>query len=260
MMVEVMGSSRSGGEEAGNVKDSVAGRTKDRVKGTSDLKVEAFSSKCNVLVIVKEKGTMNASSLNNSSDVDARNPTSSLTIKNYDAERQMLEVANTSTIDTLSRKGEDGMVNEMNSAKTNEPVLEVKECFVNSVFEFFLWKRVVFHVVKNNIKNVWSRFGLVRTMMNEKGIFFFKFSSITDLKSVLILIKLYDVPITSFTTDGLSVIATKLGIPLMLYSYTTAMRMKSWVRSSFVRVVIDLRADVELNDTLVLVVPKLKGN
>ncbi|GKD85300.1 hypothetical protein Tco_1356454, partial [Tanacetum coccineum] len=76
--------------------------------------------------------------------------------------------------------------------------------------------------------------------------------------NVLIQVKLYDVPIMTFTKDGLSAIATKLGTPLMLDSYTTLMPMKSWGRSSFVRAVIDLRADVELNDTLVLVVPKLE--
>ena len=41
-----------------------------------------------------------------------------------------------------------------------------------------------------------------------------------DLKSVPIWVKLHGVLITAFTEDGLSAIATKLGTPLMLDTYT----------------------------------------
>nr|GFB13734.1 hypothetical protein [Tanacetum cinerariifolium] len=60
--------------------------------------------------------------------------------------------------------------------------------------------------------------------------------------------------------DELSVIATKLDTPLMLDTYTASMCMKTWCRPSFVRAIIDFRADIELNDTLVVEVPKLEGN
>ncbi|GJT29549.1 hypothetical protein Tco_0909824 [Tanacetum coccineum] len=49
-----------------------------------------------------------------------------------------------------------------------------------------------------------------------------------DLSSVLVLVKFHD-PITAFTYDALSVIATKLGTPLMLNTYTTTMYTESWV-------------------------------
>nr|GEU87632.1 hypothetical protein [Tanacetum cinerariifolium] len=119
---------------------------------------------------------------------------------------------------------------------------KVKERFENSVYGFFLGKRVTYPVVENCVKNSWSRFGLVRTMMNSKGIFFFRFSSNTgmesmlengpwlmhkvplvlckwsslvnvakeELMSVLVRVKLHDVPITKFANDGLSAISTKL--------------------------------------------------
>nr|GEY70826.1 hypothetical protein [Tanacetum cinerariifolium] len=57
--------------------------------------------------------------------------------------------------------------------------------------------------------------------------------------------------------DGLSVIATKLGTPLMLDSYTYDMCMQSWGRSSYARVMIELRADVELKDNIVVAMPKI---
>ncbi|GJS88429.1 zinc knuckle CX2CX4HX4C containing protein [Tanacetum coccineum] len=48
-----------------------------------------------------------------------------------------------------------------------------------------------------------------------------------DTCSVLVWVKLYGVPITAFSEDGLSAIATKLGTPLMLDSYTSDICMQS---------------------------------
>ncbi|GKC21966.1 disease resistance response protein 206-like protein [Tanacetum coccineum] len=47
------------------------------------------------------------------------------------------------------------------------------------------------------------------------------------------------------------------GNPLMLDSYTSDMYMQSWGRSSYVRAMIELRADVELKDNIVAAIPKI---
>ncbi|GKA22891.1 zinc finger, CCHC-type containing protein, partial [Tanacetum coccineum] len=78
-----------------------------------------------------------------------------------------------------------------------------------------------------------------------------------DVSTVPVWVKLYDVPVTAFSEDVLSAIATKLGTPLMLDSYTSDMYMQSWGRSSFARVMIKLRADVEFKDNIVVVMPKI---
>nr|GEV41365.1 hypothetical protein [Tanacetum cinerariifolium] len=75
----------------------------------------------------------------------------------------------------------------------------------------------------------------------------------------LVWVKFHDVLIMLFREDRLSAIATKLHTPLMLDSYTSIMYTKSWGRSSYARAMIELRADVELKDTIVVVVPKLFG-
>ncbi|GKG61442.1 hypothetical protein Tco_0619167, partial [Tanacetum coccineum] len=56
----------------------------------------------------------------------------------------------------------------------------------------------------------------------------------------------------AFSEDGLNAIATKLGTPLMLDSNTSDMCMQFWGRSSYARVMSELRADVELKDNLVV--------
>ncbi|GJS12266.1 zinc finger, CCHC-type containing protein [Tanacetum coccineum] len=80
-----------------------------------------------------------------------------------------------------------------------------------------------------------------------------------DVRNVSVLVKLYGVPIMAYNEDGLSVIATKLGTPLMLDSYTSDMCLQSWGRSSYSRVIIELQADVVLKDTIVVAMLKIIG-
>ncbi|GJS95035.1 retrovirus-related pol polyprotein from transposon TNT 1-94 [Tanacetum coccineum] len=91
--------------------------------------------------------------------------------------------------------------------------------FANAAYGFFLGKKVAYTVVSNYVRNTWGKYGLVRSI--------------------------------------LSVVATKLGTPLMLDSYTSDMCMQSWGRSSYARVMIELRADVELEDNIVVAMPKI---
>ncbi|GJZ40399.1 cytokinin dehydrogenase 3-like protein [Tanacetum coccineum] len=71
-------------------------------------------------------------------------------------------------------------------------------------------------------------------------------------------VKLHGVPVTAFSDDGLSAIATKLVTPIMLDSYTSDMCMQSWGRSSYARVMIELRADLELKDNIVVAIPRIQ--
>nr|GEZ98730.1 hypothetical protein [Tanacetum cinerariifolium] len=84
-------------------------------------------------------------------------------------------------------------------------------------------------------------------------------NALEDVGTVPVWVKLHCVPVTTFSEDGLSVVATKLGTHLMLDSYTSNMCMQSWGRSSYARAMIELRADVELRDNIVAAMPKTTG-
>ncbi|GKE83883.1 reverse transcriptase domain-containing protein [Tanacetum coccineum] len=77
--------------------------------------------------------------------------------------------------------------------------------------------------------------------------------------NVPVWVKLHGVPMTAYSEDGLSVIASKLVTPLMLDLYTSDMCMQSWGRSSYARAMIELQADVALKDTIIVAMPKLIG-
>ncbi|GJR22983.1 copia protein [Tanacetum coccineum] len=166
----------------------------------------------------------------------------------------------------------------------------ISEQFANTTYGFFLGKKVAYPVVANYVRNTWGKYGLLCSMFSSSTrLFSFQFSSVDRLDAILengpwfiwnnplilkkwhpdenllkedvstgpVWVKLHGVPVTAFSEDGLSAIATKMGTPLMLDSYTSDMRMQSWGRSSYARVMIELRADVELKDNIIVAMPKI---
>ncbi|GKD70876.1 zinc knuckle CX2CX4HX4C containing protein [Tanacetum coccineum] len=129
-------------------------------------------------------------------------------------------------------------------------------------------------------------------MMNNKGFFFFKFNSRAGLEAVLeggpwmirkspiilkkwsmgtslqkeeltripIWVKLHDVPLQVFEEDGISLIATFIGKPIMLDSYTSFMCKDSWGRSSFARCLIEVNLEADLVDVVTIGIPSLTGD
>ncbi|GJR02949.1 hypothetical protein Tco_0525933 [Tanacetum coccineum] len=106
---------------------------------------------------------------------------------------------------------------------SKESIFVVNERLNNTVYGFFLGKRVAFPIVENYVK-------------------------------------FHDIPITVFTKYGLSDIATKLGNPLMLDFYKAAMCTDSWSRVSYINAMVELQADVELKDTIMVDAPKFIGD
>ncbi|XP_022014947.1 uncharacterized protein LOC110914468 [Helianthus annuus] len=159
-----------------------------------------------------------------------------------------------------------------------ESVKQVNDRFANTLYGYFLGKRLAFPVVEYFAKNSWAKYGLNRLMMNAKGFFFFKFNSKKGLEKLLedgpwmirnvpiILnewspsVKMHDVPLAAFTEDGLSLLASKVGDPKMLDSYTASMCAESWGRSSFARALIEVHADCDLKKNVKVAIPGLEGN
>ncbi|XP_021968930.1 uncharacterized protein LOC110864167 [Helianthus annuus] len=170
-----------------------------------------------------------------------------------------------------------------------EVVKKVQEKFDNVLYGYFLGNRLPFPVVEYYAKNVWAKYGFSKLMMNTNGFFFFKFDSKEGLmkvleggpwlirkmplflniwspkvslrkegiKSVPIWVKLHNVPISVYTDDGLSLLASKLGVPKSLDSYTADMCADFWGRSSYARALIEVSAENELKDHITIAIPKM---
>ncbi|GJS38889.1 hypothetical protein Tco_0563932 [Tanacetum coccineum] len=67
-----------------------------------------------------------------------------------------------------------------------ESIQAISERFTNSAYGFFLGKRVAYPVVGNYVKNTWSKYRLLKSMLcSSNGLFFFQFSSKDGLDAML---------------------------------------------------------------------------
>ncbi|GJX00799.1 hypothetical protein Tco_0184712 [Tanacetum coccineum] len=62
-----------------------------------------------------------------------------------------------------------------------------------------------------------------------------------------------------FEEDDISLIATYLGKPIMLDSYTSAMCKDSWGRSSFVRCLIEINSETDFKESITIGIPEFDG-
>ncbi|KAJ0576426.1 hypothetical protein HanIR_Chr05g0224291 [Helianthus annuus] len=171
-------------------------------------------------------------------------------------------------------------------------VKQVTDRYANTLYGYFLGKRLAFPVVDYFAKNNWVKYGLSRLMMNANGFFFFKFKTKEgmdklvedgpwmirnvpiilkewsasvklkkeDIKAIPVWVKMHEVPLAAYTEDGLSLLTSKIGVPKMLDSYTATMCAESWGRSSYARALIEIQAGAELKRSVTIAIPSLEGN
>ncbi|GKC12677.1 hypothetical protein Tco_1009459 [Tanacetum coccineum] len=104
---------------------------------------------------------------------------------------------------------------------------EVSNRFVNTLYGYFIGKRVAFLIAENYVKNTWAKYGLERVMLHNVG---------------------------------LSLITNKLGRPIMLDAYTSTMCLKSWGRNTYAWALIEVSSKKTLVDSLVVAIPFQDGS
>nr|GEX11486.1 putative reverse transcriptase domain-containing protein [Tanacetum cinerariifolium] len=90
------------------------------------------------------------------------------------------------------------------------------------------------------------KYGLKMIMMNNKGFFFFRFNSRVSLEAVLE----GGLGFILFEEDDISLIATFIGKPVMLDSYTSTMYNDSWGQSNFAWCLIKVNLEADLVDVV----------
>ncbi|GJU00958.1 retrovirus-related pol polyprotein from transposon TNT 1-94 [Tanacetum coccineum] len=72
---------------------------------------------------------------------------------------------------------------------------------------------------------------------------------------VPVWVKLYNVLVVAYSEDGLSLIATQIGKPIMLDAFTSSMCVDSWGRISFARALIKIDVNLDLKKEVKMVIP-----
>nr|GEX98180.1 zinc knuckle CX2CX4HX4C [Tanacetum cinerariifolium] len=80
-----------------------------------------------------------------------------------------------------------------------------------------------------------------------------------ELTCISVWVKVHDVPLQVFLEDGISLIASQIGKPIMLDSFTSSMCIESWGQSSFARCLIEIKVDEALKDSITMGIPLPEG-
>ncbi|GKB77408.1 retrovirus-related pol polyprotein from transposon 17.6 [Tanacetum coccineum] len=163
--------------------------------------------------------------------------------------------------------------------------------FANSLVGFFVGKRVAFPLVQNYVNNSWTKFGFQTVIKDDDDVYYFKFTSITGLEQVLekgpwmirnqpmiltkwapnlsiskdvvtkvlVWAKIHKVPVVEYSEDGLILIASQIGKPIMLDAFTSAMCSEPWGRIGFARALIEVLAEKDLKKEVTMAVPVIEG-
>ncbi|KAJ9536013.1 hypothetical protein OSB04_un000819 [Centaurea solstitialis] len=161
-----------------------------------------------------------------------------------------------------------------------------------TLFGYFLGARIPFPVVQGYVKTAWSKFGYVNSMMNNNGVFFFKFNDIGGCNQVVdsgplmirgvpmfvahwdptkglskpthntcpLWIKLHNIPLVAFNKEGIGRIASALGVPKQMDACTASMCDKAWGRPGFAKVLVDVWAVGDLKREVEVIIPSLTGD
>ncbi|GJV14706.1 RNA-directed DNA polymerase, eukaryota, reverse transcriptase zinc-binding domain protein [Tanacetum coccineum] len=80
-----------------------------------------------------------------------------------------------------------------------------------------------------------------------------------EVKKALVWVKMHHVPIAVYFEVGLSMITTQIGSPIMLDTYTSNMCVRSWGKKEYARALIEISAERELMESIVITIPLGKG-
>nr|GEU39808.1 hypothetical protein [Tanacetum cinerariifolium] len=142
------------------------------------------------------------------------------------------------------------------SALNQAAAAKVKGRYDNSILGFFLGKDPSFPVVQQDQvieKGSW--------MILKSPIMLSKWSPSVSLKrcevtKVSVWVKMYNIPVLAYSKDGLSLLATQIGKPIMLDAFTSSTCVESWGRFSFARALIEIDAAVRLKNEVIIAIPE----
>ncbi|GJR44358.1 zinc knuckle CX2CX4HX4C containing protein [Tanacetum coccineum] len=140
--------------------------------------------------------------------------------------------------------------------------------FANTLYGYFIGKRIAFPVIEYDVRNNLGLEDVLENgpwMIRNSLIILKKWSMNThlckeELTHIPVWVKIHDVPIQVFSEDGLSIIASQIGKPILLDSYTSSMCIESWGRSSFSGYLIEINVGDFLKESLIVGVPLIEGS
>ncbi|GJS02428.1 zinc knuckle CX2CX4HX4C containing protein [Tanacetum coccineum] len=143
-----------------------------------------------------------------------------------------------------------------------EAVEEVSSRFANTLYGYFIGKRLAFWLVENYVKNIWAKYGLRRVQLHEE-FFLFQFDTKEGMESVMEngpwLIRLVPLILNEWTLNTILKKDEIKSAPLWVKLHHVPIVAYSEVGNTYVRALIEISAEEELKESLVIAIPLCNG-
>nr|GEW54656.1 hypothetical protein [Tanacetum cinerariifolium] len=130
--------------------------------------------------------------------------------------------------------------------------------FENTLYGYFIGKRLAFPLVENYVKNAWAKFGLERCML-KKGFFFFQFSTRDGMEKVLEsgpwLIRLVPIFLNIWTPNTRLTKETITFVPIRVKLHNIPMG-----KSNYARALIKVSSLNPMKDSVLVAIPFPDGS
>ncbi|GJZ78963.1 putative RNA-directed DNA polymerase [Tanacetum coccineum] len=150
--------------------------------------------------------------------------------------------------------------NELGKKVVNlDPVLEEgSKAWVRNFVGYFVGLKMSHKEILGHLRRMWRAYNLDEVIMNDSGLYFLKFKveeagmcmSKPEPTRVPLWVKIFDIPLEAWNSDGSSRIASMIGNPIIMDRITTSMCENAYGRASFARVLIEVDANDRLVDSI----------
>ncbi|GKB13881.1 retrovirus-related pol polyprotein from transposon TNT 1-94 [Tanacetum coccineum] len=118
-----------------------------------------------------------------------------------------------------------------------------------TVSGYFVGYRMAPNELRYNIRRMWGKYGVRDIRVNNDGTCLFKFNNKEEIGmqkaehcKLPVWVRMTEVPLEAWSTDGISALANSLGIPLIMDAMTASMCHSGMGRTDFARVLIEMDA------------------
>ncbi|GJY64612.1 zinc knuckle CX2CX4HX4C containing protein [Tanacetum coccineum] len=143
-----------------------------------------------------------------------------------------------------------GRINELGKEVVDmDPVIEEgSKAWVMTLVGYFVGLKMSHREILGHLRRMWRAYHLDEIIMNECGLYFFKFKSDEGMQFVLENGPwLVD---EAWNVEGISRIASRIGNPIIMDRITTSMCEKAYGRASFAHVLVEVEAAKGLVDSV----------
>ncbi|GKB07485.1 hypothetical protein Tco_0835769 [Tanacetum coccineum] len=158
---------------------------------------------------------------------------------------------------------DDTKVEESDCLLLVENVMAAQNKFANSLVGFFVGKSVAFPLF-TSVTGLEQVLEKGPWMIHNQPLMLTKWTpnlsvSMDNVAMVPVWVKIHKVPMVAYSEDGLSLITTQIGKPILLDSFTSSMCKDPWGQIGYARALIEISNETDLKKEVIMAILIIDG-